>query len=81
MELDWELAEFFDVCGNWIFCASRGASFDPQAGTCIDGPCCGACLQSVALLEKDGEVLQMTDTGRSQQNKMNASDPPCDRKI
>ena len=55
-ELDWNPGEFFDAERLYLICATHGALYEPDSGLCIDGPCRGARLGSVAVLERDGAV-------------------------
>ena len=56
-ELDWQPGEFFDLTGHLLVCATHGALFDPLTGSCVAGPCRGACLERIELSERDGRVL------------------------
>jgi nitrite reductase/ring-hydroxylating ferredoxin subunit len=55
-ELDWNPGEFFDAERLYLICATHGALYEPDSGLCIDGPCRGARLTSVAVRERDGAV-------------------------
>jgi nitrite reductase/ring-hydroxylating ferredoxin subunit len=50
-ELDWNAGEFFDDESQYIVCASHGALYRPQDGTCVAGPCRGARLIAVPVEE------------------------------
>ena len=54
-ELDWIPGVFFDDEGDLLVCATHGAHFRPDTGTCVGGPCSGG-LQSVAVFESDGLI-------------------------
>lgn len=56
VELDWEPGAFFDETGLYLVCSTHGAVFDPSSGLCIAGPCKGARLETVAVVEQDGEI-------------------------
>ena len=56
MEMDFQEGRFFDDSGRWLLCATHGATYAPDTGTCIAGPCRGAGLVRVALSEADGSV-------------------------
>jgi nitrite reductase/ring-hydroxylating ferredoxin subunit len=55
-ELDWEPGQFFDFAGLYLVCSTHGALFVPESGYCVAGPCRGACLQPIAIRERDGHV-------------------------
>lgn len=56
IELDWERGKFFDMTGRWLICSSHGALYDPADGHCVAGPCRGAALTAIAVVEADGQV-------------------------
>jgi nitrite reductase/ring-hydroxylating ferredoxin subunit len=57
VELDWQPGEFFEESGLYLICSTHGALFDPSTGLCVAGPCQGARLEAIVVLERDGEVL------------------------
>jgi len=56
VEMDWREGEFLDLDRRWIVCAVHGATYEPETGRCIAGPCAGARLRRIALAERDGVV-------------------------
>ena len=60
MEMDWQPGRFFDandpVDARYIMCASHGAMYEPHTGLCVGGPCTGARLQSVPIIEQEGMI-------------------------
>jgi nitrite reductase/ring-hydroxylating ferredoxin subunit len=56
MELDWQPDRFFDDTGQWLLCASHGASYRPDTGQCAGGPCRGGLIQ-IAVSEVGGVVF------------------------
>lgn len=56
VELDWQPGEFFDDSGLYLVCATHGATYLPESGECIAGPCRGARLTRLDILEHDGVV-------------------------
>jgi nitrite reductase/ring-hydroxylating ferredoxin subunit len=56
-ELDWEPGRFFDETGLYLICSTHGALFEPGTGRCVAGPCRGACLEPLAIRERDGQVV------------------------
>ena len=55
--LDWIPDRFFDRSGTFIFCATHGASFEPDTGLCVDGPCVGDVLDRCKFTVEDGVVM------------------------
>lgn len=55
-EMDWNPGEFFDHTRSFIVCALHGAHYDPANGRCLGGPCRGARLLALEVVERDGEV-------------------------
>ena len=55
MEMDYQPNRFFDDSGRWLLCATHGATYAPDTGTCVAGPCRGG-LVKIALTESDGMV-------------------------
>lgn len=56
MELDWQPDRFFDDTGQWLLCASHGASYRPDTGQCAGGPCRGGLIR-IAVSEVGGVVF------------------------
>ncbi len=54
VRLDWQPGVFLDVEGRHLMCSMHGALFAPRDGHCVSGPCQGAALLAVPLLEQDG---------------------------
>jgi len=40
-----------------LICATHGAMYDPQNGTCAGGPCRGQGLHPVPVREADGRIF------------------------
>ena len=38
-ELDWQPGEFLDMDRRWIICSIHGATYEPETGRCVGGPC------------------------------------------
>lgn len=57
VELDWMEGEFFDHSGLYLVCATHGATYLPESGYCVAGPCKGRRLTPLAVSEIDGQVL------------------------
>lgn len=56
-ELDWQPGKFFEEAGLYLVCATHGAIFRPENGSCIAGPCQGDALEPVGIEERDGQVV------------------------
>ena len=56
-ELDWEAGRFFDIEGLLLICSNHGASFLPDNGNCVGGPCKGRSLVALSAEERDGKVF------------------------
>jgi nitrite reductase/ring-hydroxylating ferredoxin subunit len=56
VELDWMEGEFFDKAGLYLICSTHGATYEPDTGHCIMGPCKGQHLLAVPVEERDGNV-------------------------
>lgn len=56
IELDWLPGKFFDFSGLYLVCASHGATYEPDTGHCIAGPCKGASLEPVPVIERHGAI-------------------------
>lgn len=54
--LDWIPDRFFDRDKTHLFCAAHGASFEPDTGLCVDGPCVGDVLERCRFEVIDGVV-------------------------
>lgn len=56
VELDWQPGEFFEDSGLYLVCTTHGATYHPDSGMCIAGPCRGARLTQLSVFEQDGGV-------------------------
>jgi len=57
MELDWKPGKFFDAWGLHLICSTHGATYAPDTGRCLRGPCFEAGLIPVPVEEHDGRVI------------------------
>ncbi len=55
-EMDWQPGEFLDTERHFIVCAMHGAVYEPTTGQCIAGPCAGARLMAIGVVERAGQV-------------------------
>jgi nitrite reductase/ring-hydroxylating ferredoxin subunit len=56
VELDWQPGEFFEESGLYLVCTTHGATYLPDSGKCVAGPCRGARLTQLDVFELDGGV-------------------------
>jgi len=56
MELDWREGEVFDLSGRELICSTHGATYAPDTGKCLGGPCGRSSLVSLRVAERDGQV-------------------------
>jgi nitrite reductase/ring-hydroxylating ferredoxin subunit len=56
VELDWQPGKFFDGAARYLICATHGATYEPDTGRCIAGPCAGQRLVALDVFEQDGNV-------------------------
>lgn len=56
VEMDWMEGEFFDYSGLYVVCATHGATYLPETGLCVAGPCKGRRLVPLQVEENDGQV-------------------------
>lgn len=54
--LDWAPGRFLLSKSGELVCAAHGATFEPDAGLCVAGPCRGQSLRAVAVTVVDGAV-------------------------
>lgn len=55
MEMDYQPNHFFDDSGRWLLCATHGATYAPDTGAGVGGPCRGG-LVKIMLSESCGVV-------------------------
>jgi nitrite reductase/ring-hydroxylating ferredoxin subunit len=51
--LDFDDNDFFSEDKEWLVCKNHGAIYEPDTGICNGGPCGGAALYRVPLIEKE----------------------------
>jgi len=51
------IGQFFDSQGLLFRCPVHGATFLPDSGKCVSGPCVGSSLISLRVEERDGKVI------------------------
>ena len=55
-EMDWQPGEFLDADKRYILCSTHGATYTPEEGRCVGGPCGHGRLTAVRVEERDGQV-------------------------
>jgi nitrite reductase/ring-hydroxylating ferredoxin subunit len=55
--LDWWPNEFFTDDGRLLVCATHGALYEPEGGSCAGGPCGGAALWPLVVRVEDDRVI------------------------
>ncbi len=56
VEMDWQPGQFFDMDRRFIICSIHGATYEPEDGRCVGGPCGRGRLTAVAVQEQGGQV-------------------------
>ena len=54
--LEWQADQFLDPDGTMIQCATHGALFLIDCGTCVTGPCMGQKLEPVDFTIEEGNI-------------------------
>ncbi len=55
--LDWQGDRFISLDSGLIMCATHGALFEIESGSCVDGPCVGQNLEPApVVVDGDGRV-------------------------
>ena len=62
IELDWMEGQFYDLTGHYLICSTHGATYLPDTGRCIGGPCRGATLTKLPVTERGDGVYLIEDT-------------------
>jgi nitrite reductase/ring-hydroxylating ferredoxin subunit len=65
IELDWIEGEFFDLTGLYLICSTHGATYLPESGSCVRGPCSGGRLIRLPVEETEGKVYLVAEPMRS----------------
>ena len=55
-EMDWQPGRFLDSARQFILCSIHGATYEPETGRCVGGPCGRGRLVVIEVEERDGEV-------------------------
>ncbi len=54
--LNWAPDKFLSDEQGRLVCSAHGAVFEPADGSCVAGPCLGAALRAVDVVEDEGEI-------------------------
>ncbi len=68
VELDWMPGKFFSAEGDYLICSMHGAHYEPHSGRCVLGPCKGARLRPLAVLEREGGVYLADEASGGQES-------------
>ncbi len=63
VELDWPEGRFFDESGLYLVCATHGAMYRAEDGSCAGGPCHGRNLVTLEVREGAGQVWVAFENG------------------
>jgi len=55
--LNWAPDRFLTDEQGRLVCSAHGAVFEPDSGLCVGGPCRGASLREVAVIDTGSEIL------------------------
>ena len=55
-EMDWQPGQFLDSERQFIVCSIHGATYEPETGRCVGGPCGRGRLTALRVEERDGQV-------------------------
>jgi len=61
IRLEWQPNQFLDYEKQFIQCATHGALFGIEDGTCVAGPCPGEQLEALTYTVRDGAVYLNRD--------------------
>lgn len=61
VQLDYMPGDFFSDDGQTLICATHGAEYAPDTGTCLGGPCYGVGLDPVEIKEEEGKLFLVAD--------------------
>jgi len=70
MEMDYRENHFFDAEGQWLLCATHGATYSPESGECVGGPCRGGLIK-IEVIEKDEAVYWLTQYNLKKPDELN----------
>lgn len=56
MTMDWVENRFFDAAGAYLICGTHGATYEPDTGLCVAGPCVGEVLRALPVSVEEGSI-------------------------
>ena len=59
--LDLDDNRFFTPDGRFLVCMNHGALYDPTDGRCLEGPCAGAFLRPIPVIQRGKTLYAETD--------------------
>ncbi len=60
--LDFQPGDFFTEEGDALVCATHGATYAPDTGKCMGGPCFGVGLEPLTTKVNDGQLYLCDDS-------------------
>lgn len=57
IQLDYMPGEFFSEDGQALVCATHGAEYAPDTGSCLGGPCYGVGLEPLLISQREGQLF------------------------
>lgn len=61
LPLDWGDNDFFSLDLTTLVCKNHGAEYRPESGVCVAGPCKGAGLKKITVVEEDGMIFGLIE--------------------
>jgi nitrite reductase/ring-hydroxylating ferredoxin subunit len=55
--LDWDTNDFYSLGKDSLICKTHGATYHPETGVCVSGPCIGKSLYSLPLSVKGESIF------------------------
>lgn len=78
VNLDKPDGKFFDRMGKLLQCRRHSALFDPASGVCVRGPCRGASLTKIDIIERAGSVFYLGQPAPAVSASKTNPDAPTD---
>ena len=56
ISLDYDDSRYFDEEKRYLICQTHGATYEPDSGECVAGPCKGSALFSIPFEIREGRI-------------------------
>jgi nitrite reductase/ring-hydroxylating ferredoxin subunit len=56
ISLDYDDSRYFDEEKRYLICQTHGATYEPDSGECVAGPCRGSALFSIPIEIREGRI-------------------------